>query len=482
VTGWPAVSGAGKKGQRIMNKPRKDPGGHKRLEQQPVQPACRPGNDLTGPVPMPELLSLYVHVPFCIRKCPYCDFFSVMDLSLVPAYVAAVCREIRLRAHRAGPWARVPAHTVYFGGGTPSLLSLDQVGQILDTLQRCFCLTAVPEVTFEVNPGTVDLKYLAGLRILGINRLSIGAQSFDPAKLRFLSRIHTRNQVKDTLAFAARAGFTNLGVDLMYALPGETSAVWHKDLETVLEFRPAHLSCYMLTLEPGTPFFASYKNGALNPCDADRRTAFFVHTAQVLESAGFIHYEVSNFAADDTVQSSHNTHYWDRGAYLGMGPSAHSFLPEMPAGLPGPGVMSKSDSGTAPKSRSGSEAEGKAHPGSLPSICRDSGPVRSWNISDLHIWLDHLGAGRLPCSGHEILTPAQEQMEQVMLGLRQRKGIAVKNPKKEIQSLMDRLSDQGLGIFFHQGDKGTGARRFRLTRSGLTCLDSIVDAFAGQIL
>ncbi|MCF8112829.1 MAG: coproporphyrinogen III oxidase family protein, partial [Desulfotignum sp.] len=200
---------------------------------------------------MPEHLSLYIHVPFCKRKCPYCDFFSVTDLSVVPAYVDGVCKEIRLWADLAGVWSRMPVHTVYFGGGTPSLLSLDQMRQILDTVQHHFCLAAGPEITVEVNPGTVDDAFLAGLRHLGINRLSIGAQSFDPQKLSYLFRIHTRDQVFDTLAGAARAGFANLGLDLIYGLPNETPDVWQKDLEAALGCRPVHLSCYMLTIEPG---------------------------------------------------------------------------------------------------------------------------------------------------------------------------------------------------------------------------------------
>lgn len=424
-----------------MKKNGQDPGRCKGAEQKPAGPAGRPYTRLTGPDSLSGPLSLYVHVPFCIKKCPYCDFFSVTDLSLVPAYVAGVCKEIRLWSRLAGGWSGEPVHTVYFGGGTPSLLSLDQVGQILDTLLQCFCLTAVPEITGEVNPGTVDTRYLAGLRHLGINRLSIGAQSFDPEKLWFLSRIHTRNQVKDTLAGAARAGFTNLSLDLMYGLPGETAAVWQKDLDTALEFGPAHLSCYMLTLEPGTPFFDRYQNGSLCPCDTDRRMDFFVQTSRALENAGYIHYEVSNFARSVNHRSIHNMHYWNRGAYLGVGPSAHSFLTGAPAG-----------------------------------------PVRSWNVSDIHGWLADLAAGRLPWSGHEILTPSQEKMEQVMLGLRTRNGIAVKKSGNGLYALMIGLADQGLGVFFHPGVRGQLLRRFRLTRSGLTCLDSIVDAFARQII
>jgi len=408
---------------------------------------------------LPDFLSLYIHVPFCRKKCPYCDFFSVTDLSLINAYVAGVCKEIQLCSVMAGPWSGMPVHTIYFGGGTPSLLSVHQMQKILDMVQNSFCLAAGPEITCEVNPGTVDDMYLAGLRHLGINRLSIGAQSFDPRKLAFLSRIHTKKQVLDTLEGAGRAGFSNLGLDLMYGLPGETHHVWQTDLDTACRFKPAHLSCYMLTIAPGTPFSDRCEKGLFLPCDRDQRMDFFVQTAEVLENHGYIHYEVSNFALGQKNCSAHNSHYWHRGAYLGIGPSAHSFVP----------VKTGASWGTQP----GAEL--------VFLTSGDKGPVRSWNAPDLQAWLDVLAAGRLPRAGCEILTPVQEMLEQVMLGLRTKNGIPVQALNRDIHAVMARLENQGLGIFFVPAGAPDIRRRFRLTRAGLTCLDSIVDTIAGKI-
>ncbi|MEX1297625.1 MAG: radical SAM family heme chaperone HemW [Desulfotignum sp.] len=402
--------------------------------------------------------SLYLHVPFCQSKCPYCDFFSVTDRSLIPAYVDGVCKEIRLWSDVKSGRVQAPVHTLYLGGGTPSLLSVSQVAMILETVHQAFAVESDAEITMEVNPGTVDAGYLSAIRRRGVNRLSIGAQSFNPAKLSFLCRIHSREQVFKTLAGADRAGFFNLGLDLMYALPDETLNTWETDLETAADLHLPHLSCYMLTLEPGTPFYDQCEKGCLNLWDQDRRSDFFVHTSQVLENAGYLHYEVSNFARARKFRSVHNTHYWERGTYLGIGPAAHSFLSGVPADPDRP------------------EPGGQAGPGTLPGIAGQTGPVRAWNTVDIRAWLDHLAVGRLPWSGHELLTPNQETMEQIMLGLRTDNGVDVNGCDHQTRAQMGRLAEQGLGAFFHHTGAGFSTRRFRLTRSGLIRLDSIVEA------
>jgi len=403
--------------------------------------------------------SLYVHVPFCKKKCPYCDFFSVTDRSLIPAYVDGVCQEIRRWSEMKNTWLQAPLKSLYFGGGTPSVLSISQIGRILETVCQTFAVAIDTEITLEVNPGTVDAAYLSGVRQLGINRLSIGAQSFDPAKLSFLSRIHTRAQVFEALSGAARAGFSNLGLDLMYALPGETMGVWQTDLDAALALQPPHLSCYMLTLEPGTPLFDQYQSGRFKPCGPERRSDFFVHTSRVLENAGYAHYEVSNFAKDRRFRSVHNTHYWDRGPYIGAGPSAHSFLPQLSEN-PKPPTPDQTN---------------------IPAFLKTSGPVRFWNPSDIRVWLKHLSAGRLPLEDHEILNPDQEMMERIMLGLRTDQGIDIRGSGRELRAVMAGLAGQGLGVLGEHTDGDSGSRRFRLTRAGLTCLDSLVDALIQKI-
>jgi len=423
-----------------------------------MQDACH------GEISGPDFLSLYIHVPFCQKKCPYCDFFSVTDLSRVKAYVAGICKEIQLWSDMGGAWSRMPVHTIYFGGGTPSLLSADQMHQILDKVQGCFCLVPEPEITCEVNPGTVDTLYLADLRQMGFNRISIGVQSFDSRKLSFLSRIHTRRQVFDTLEGAGLAGFSNLGLDLMYGLPGETRAAWQTDLDTVLGFSPAHLSCYMLTIEPGTPFFDRCETGLFLPCDRDRRMEFFVQTSEVLENCGYIHYEVSNFALGQKNRSIHNTHYWHRGAYIGMGPSAHSFLPASTADTSGKQPVSATDTFFFE-----------------PSALESRGSVRCWNRANLPAWLERAETGKLPRVGHERLTPAQEVLEQVMLGLRTEQGIQIHNLDRDIHAFLARLEHLGMGMLSGFAGTDDSFGRFKLTRTGMTCLDSIVETIARKI-
>jgi oxygen-independent coproporphyrinogen-3 oxidase len=402
----------------------------------------------------PDNWSLYLHVPFCRRKCPYCDFFSVTDRSLIPAYVDGVCKEIQMWSEMNIAGLQKPMHTFYMGGGTPSVLSESRIAQILETVYRSFDVATDVEITMEVNPGAVDTGYLSAVRGMGINRLSIGAQSFDPAKLSFLSRIHTREQVFEIVSRADLAGFSNLGLDLMYALPIETSEAWQKDLDTAVKLQVPHLSCYMLTLEPGTPFHDQYTAGGFIPCDADRRSDFFVHTSRVLETAGYEHYEVSNFAKDLRFRSIHNTHYWERKAYLGVGPSAHSFLPHQPEIRKSPAWK----------------------PDHFPAFLRSGGSVRFWNPADIHAWLDRLAVGYLPGAGHEILTSTQEMMERIMLGLRTDIGVDVNGLHRKTRALMEQLAGQDLGVFWHHTGTGQGSRRFRLTRAGLTRLDSIVAA------
>jgi oxygen-independent coproporphyrinogen-3 oxidase len=260
--------------------------------------------------------------------------------------------------------------------------------------------------------------------------------------------------VFEALSGAARAGFSNIGLDLMYALPNESLEGWQADLDAALALQVPHLSCYMLTLEPGTPFYRQYENGCFNPCDPDRRSDFFVHTSRVLEQAGDAHYEVSNFARNPWFRSIHNTHYWERGPYLGVGPSAHSFLTRMP----------EIHSSLA------------VNPQGVSSFPESGKPIRFWNPSSIHAWLDQLAAGRLTGAGHEILRPDQEMMERIMLGLRTDQGIVLDGLNEKTRIRVDQLATQRFGTFFHHGHMEDGIRRFRLTRTGLSCLDSIVDA------
>jgi len=268
--------------------------------------------------------SLYIHFPFCLKKCLYCDFNSLAGSRITPDdYVDAVVREMELRA--AGLDSPVTAATLYFGGGTPSLMEPELVELLIGTANKLYGLTDDAEVTIEANPGTLTAEKLAGYRSAGVNRLSLGVQSFDDAMLSLLGRVHTSRQVLDSFKEARAAGFTNIGIDLIHSLPGETPVDWRNELTQAVQLAPEHISAYGLTVEEGTPFHRMEREGRLHLPDEEVGAAMFRETGEFLEWAGYEHYEISNFALPG-FRSRHNQVYWRRGNCLGFGAGAHSFL------------------------------------------------------------------------------------------------------------------------------------------------------------
>jgi len=260
-------------------------------------------------------LGLYVHVPFCERKCGYCDFYSLpgSDEVLRDRYVACVCDEIVSKG------TREPAGSVYLGGGTPSLLTPAQAGRILDALKGAFALEPDAEVSMEANPETVDESKLRGFRSAGLNRISIGIQSLDDGILKTLGRIHTTDRSRAAVREAAAAGFRRLGADLMFGLPGQTPDRWRADLREVLGWPIDHLSAYELTVEEDTPFASQ---GHVLP-DEDSVLAMWEAVMDETARAGFIHYEVSNYARPGGL-CRHNLNYWRDGEWIGFGAGAWS--------------------------------------------------------------------------------------------------------------------------------------------------------------
>jgi oxygen-independent coproporphyrinogen-3 oxidase len=267
------------------------------------------------------MYSLYFHIPFCVRRCAYCDFNTYAGQeSLIPAYVQALCREIEFVAHEAP--RRLTAHTIFFGGGTPSLLSPSQFETILDVVRESFDLAPRSEISFEANPGTVTLGSLQDLRQLGFNRLSLGVQSMHPQELHQLERIHDPFNVIEAVSWARRAGFDNLNLDLIFGLPGQTLARWQESLKFTLQFHPEHLSLYALTVEQGTPFGRWAQRGLIPMPDPDAAADMFEWAGEMLEAAGFEQYEISNWARPGR-QCQHNLQYWRGQPYLGFGAGAH---------------------------------------------------------------------------------------------------------------------------------------------------------------
>ncbi len=316
---------------------------------------------------------LYVHVPFCRSKCPYCDFYSVTDLSAVQEWYEAVLAEMTFHGDFASAF-----DTVYIGGGTPSCLPAGLLPDLLRRIRSALPVSADAEITVEVNPGDVDLDTLVGLREAGFNRVSIGVQSFDDGILSFLGRRHGGRGALHAIDAARRAGFTNLSMDLIYGVPGQSRQLWRRTLETALTFEPEHLSCYELTLERGTPLHRRVEAGQAPALPAEEEAyRFFSATSIFLEAHGYLHYEVSNFARGETRISRHNHKYWDHAPYLGLGPAAHSFRTDR----------------------------------------------RWWNHRSVDLYMRDIRQGRIPVAGQEELSQEELQTEALYFGFRTRRGI-----------------------------------------------------------
>lgn len=371
--------------------------------------------------------SIYIHIPFCVKKCDYCDFFSKTNLLLIPSYIKALKKEIEKRSD-----SKEKINTIYFGGGTPSLLPVKDVDMLLQTIGEKFLVSRDVEITFEVNPGTINLNYLKELKNTGINRLSIGAQSFNEDKLRFLSRIHTVKQAVKTINDAGTAGFDNISMDFIYGLPFETQNIWQQDLKQALGMIPSHLSCYMLTIEPGTPLNEKFKKGLINPLGSTAMSTMFKKTAIFLTNNKYEHYEISSFSNARKNRSRHNSKYWDMTPYYGFGAAAHSY----------------------------------------------DGKTRSWNSKNIDKYIKDLDSGRLPIEDWEILTQKQKMLEMIMLRLRTLEGLDLAkfqalfhdSFENRYKDILERIFGEALGFIKDQ--------RFALTLEGKTHLNGIVEAFA----
>lgn len=274
-------------------------------------------------------VSLYLHIPFCTHRCGYCDFNTYAGLeALMPAYAEALQQEARFLAQTAPQ--RLKVHTVFFGGGTPSLLSPKTVAAILQTLGEVYDLAADAEITLEANPGTLDLQKLHGLRAAGVNRLSFGVQSASPEELRLLEREHDFVDVIHAVEWARQAGFENLNLDWIFGLPGQPLPRWQRNLDLAVQLAPEHLSLYALTIEHGTPFKDMAARGLLPDLDADLAADMYEMAAERLAAAGYEQYEISNWAQRDSggelLACKHNLQYWRSLPYAGLGAGAHGFL------------------------------------------------------------------------------------------------------------------------------------------------------------
>lgn len=351
------------------------------------------GNTLQRSQESDELPGLYIHIPFCLRKCVYCDFYSLTDLTLIPDFLAALRREMSLKKDFKRAF-----DTVYIGGGTPSVLTPADLERLIGDLLTAFTITPGAEITVEANPGDMTAGRLAALRRAGVNRLNIGCQSFDDDSLAFLGRRHRARQAVNAIRMSRDAGFNHLGIDLIYGLPsphGDAFANWLATLRTALSFRPEHLSCYQLTVETDTPLADLCRKSEIALPDIDLQSLYFSRTTEILEEAGYQHYEVSNFALGDRFHSRHNSKYWNHTPYLGLGPAAHSF----------------------------------------------DGRQRRWNHRSVCAYLKDLAAGKPPVADSELLSDEQLRLEALFLGLRTRRGIDLAEFKRRYDQ--DLLVEKG---------------------------------------
>ncbi|MBN1101984.1 MAG: radical SAM family heme chaperone HemW [Deltaproteobacteria bacterium] len=315
---------------------------------------------------------LYIHVPFCKTRCPYCDFFSTTRRSLIPRWIEALLQEA---SQYEGLFPSFDS--LYLGGGTPSLLSPRQLEKLVRAMDSRFPFAADTEKTIEINPDDVTREMIEALRALGFNRISLGIQSLDEADLRFLARRHSVRDCLGSLDLVRDQGFDNLSVDLMYGLITQTPKEWLGTLQRILDFRPEHISCYQLTVKPGTPFHRLWTEGRLAPLPEETQSEFYTLTCSFLEGLGYGHYEVSNFSRSETLRSRHNSKYWHHAPYLGLGPSAHSF----------------------------------------------DGRFRWWNVRSVRAYCHALDQGRPAVAGREALSEEQLLMERLLLGFRTRDGV-----------------------------------------------------------
>src|SRR6266851_1349434 len=267
--------------------------------------------------------SLYIHIPYCQSKCPYCDFNSYAAATWPEAYYTRALNAEMTHRAATPPWAGQRIKTIFFGGGTPSLFAADSIGSMIEAADRLFGVDGGAEITLEANPGTVNVSKLLDFRAAGVNRLSFGAQSFDSAILKFLGRIHSADETRAAAELAHRAGFERVNLDLIFAVPGQQLEHVRKDLAEAAALAPDHISAYNLTFEEGTAFFTEMKRGRIRPLATDEQAAMYDLVRSELPRHGYPMYEISNYAPPGH-ESRHNLSYWQAQSYLGIGAGAHS--------------------------------------------------------------------------------------------------------------------------------------------------------------
>ncbi|HTZ17235.1 MAG TPA: radical SAM family heme chaperone HemW [Dissulfurispiraceae bacterium] len=363
--------------------------------------------------------NLYIHIPFCLKKCAYCDFYSVYGSeAVVHSYIEALCREIEMQKDHI--WH---LETIYIGGGTPSILKVEHIAMIMDLLQGTGLISAGAEITSEANPGTLNEGRIKGMLAAGINRISIGVQSLRDSELAVLGRMHDAAGAENAFRIAREGGFGNISADLIYGIPGQDLMSWKDTLERTVLLRPEHISTYELTPEKNTVLFEKLEKGHLKLPDEEIVTDMYNSTIAMLEDNGYVHYEISNFALPGR-ECRHNLNYWNRGEYLGIGAGAHSF----------------------------------------------EGGRRTADVSDVDRYIAEINENRLPIAEELTLTIEDELDELLFLGLRKTEGFDLGLVSSETAARLKKAPDDRV----LRGLVELSGNHIRLTKKGLLFCNEVI--------
>lgn len=367
------------------------------------------------------MAGIYLHIPFCKQACAYCNFHFTTSLRYKDELVQALIKEIALQKdYLQGE----PVATVYFGGGTPSLLHLNDIEAIMQQLQSSFSILPDAEVTLEANPDDLSREKLTGLKDVGINRLSIGIQSFIEDDLRWMNRAHNASQAHQCIEDSTQAGFHNLSIDLIYGTPMLNDEQWWQNVDKAVSYQIPHLSCYALTVEEKTPLYRQIQQHKKENVDPDKQARQFLLLMQWLKEKGYEHYEVSNFARPG-LRSRHNSSYWRGEKYLGLGPSAHSY----------------------------------------------NGNSRQWNVANNNQYIQAIQQGNIP-SETEVLTREQQWNEYIMISLRTKEGMDLRKLKMQDEAKAA-STEKKLEAYLNRGLIIRNQNQIQLTDNGMLLADGI---------
>ena len=371
------------------------------------------------------MAGIYIHIPFCSKRCIYCGFYSTTAIKDTNRYIDAICKELKMRTNYL---KYNTIKTIYIGGGTPSLLNHHQLERIFSTIRDNYNISQVEEVTLECNPNDLTTNYIAQLKKLPINRISMGVQSFEDSILKFLRRRHNAEQAINAVQECQKAGFRNISIDLIYGIPGQSDHSFKNDIKRAVSLGVTHISSYHLSYEENTPLWKQLQNGDIDVIDEESSVNMYNILCSTLSQHNYSHYEISNFAIDG-FQSKHNSSYWNGTPYLGIGASAHSF----------------------------------------------NGSARRWNPDNLELYIDSIECGN-PIYEEEMLSATDLYNEAIMLGLRKSEGIQLTDFRNRFgDSLYEKLMHNAQP-YIYTGSLIKEIDRIRISEHGLFISDNIISS------